>query len=46
MVSIAAFLLSARGAYRTPKGNGFTFMVMTNVRWASWPGICGVWSAA
>jgi len=35
MVSIAAFLLNARGAYRTPKGNGFTFMVMTNVRWAS-----------
>jgi hypothetical protein len=35
MVSIAAFLLEARGAYRTPKGTGFTFMVMTDVRWAS-----------
>jgi hypothetical protein len=35
MTSIAAFLLKARGAYRTPKGTGFTFMIMTDVRWAT-----------
>lgn len=35
MTSIAAFILKARGAYRTPKDTGFTFMVMTNVGWAT-----------
>jgi hypothetical protein len=35
MTSIAAFLLKARGAYRTPKGPGFTFMIMTDVHWAT-----------
>jgi hypothetical protein len=35
MASIAAFLLKARGAYRTPKETGFTFMIMTDVRWAT-----------
>jgi len=35
MTSIAAFLLKATGAYRSPKDDGFTFMVMTDVRWAA-----------
>ena len=35
MTSIAAFLLKARGAYRSPKDDGFTFMVMTDMRWAA-----------
>jgi len=35
MTSIAAFLLKARGAYRTPKGPGFTFIIMTDVHWAT-----------
>jgi hypothetical protein len=35
MTSIAAFLLRAKGAYRIPLENGFTFMVMTAVAWAS-----------
>ncbi len=33
MTSIAAFLLRAKGAFRTPLENGFTFMVMTAVAW-------------
>jgi hypothetical protein len=35
MTSVTAFLLKARGAYRTPDENGFTYMVMTNVHWAT-----------
>lgn len=35
MTAVAAFLLKARGAYRSPKEGGFTFMVITDVRWAT-----------
>jgi hypothetical protein len=35
MTSIAAHLLQAAGAYRSAGDFGFTFMVMTDVRWAS-----------
>jgi hypothetical protein len=35
MTSIAAFLLLAEGAYRSPDGNGFTFMIVTAVGWAT-----------
>lgn len=35
MTAVAAFLLKARGAYRSPKENGLTFMVMTDVRWVT-----------
>jgi|CXWL01.1.fsa_nt_gi hypothetical protein len=35
MTAIAAFLLSAIGAYRTPKDNGFTFMIISKIRWAA-----------
>ena len=34
MTSISALVLRARGVYRTPDENGFTFMVLTSVRWA------------
>ena len=34
MTSITAFVLQAKGVYRTPDDNGFTFMVLTSVRWA------------
>lgn len=34
MTSITAYVLQAKGVYRTPKPSGFTFMVMTSVRWA------------
>ena len=34
MTAIAALLLGAVGAYRTPSDYGFTFMVMTRVSWA------------
>ena len=34
MAAVAAFLLKAKGAYRSPHEHGFTFMVMTNVAWA------------
>lgn len=34
MTAIAALLLNARGAYRTPDETGFTFMIMTRVGWA------------
>jgi hypothetical protein len=34
MTAVAAFLLGAVGAYRSPKDGGFTFMVMTRVDWA------------
>jgi hypothetical protein len=35
MASIAAFLLGAKGAYRTPDEIGFTFMIMTAIGWAT-----------
>ena len=35
MTSIAAFLLRAKGAYRSPRENGFTFMILTSVGWAT-----------
>lgn len=35
MTSIAAFLLRAKGAYRSPGKNGFTFMIITAVGWAT-----------
>jgi hypothetical protein len=34
MTAIAALLLGAAGAYRTPSDYGFTFMLMTSVNWA------------
>jgi uncharacterized protein DUF6882 len=34
MVAIAAYLLGARGAYRSPDGANFTFLAITEVRWA------------
>lgn len=37
MTSIAAYVLRARGVYRTPREGGFTFMVLTSVRWAGEP---------
>jgi hypothetical protein len=33
MTAVAAYLLRARGAYRSPGERGFTFMVMTSVGW-------------
>jgi hypothetical protein len=33
MVAVAAYLLKAKGAYRSPDGHGFTFMVITDVKW-------------
>jgi hypothetical protein len=33
MTAVAAYLLRAKGAYRTPGDRGFSFMVMTAVRW-------------
>jgi hypothetical protein len=34
MTAVAAYLLKARGAYRSPDDHKFSFMIMTNVRWA------------
>lgn len=34
MTAIAAHLLGAAGAYRTPSDNGFTFMLLMEVGWA------------
>jgi hypothetical protein len=34
MTAIAALLLNAVGAYRTPSDSSFTYMVMTGVKWA------------
>jgi len=34
MTAVAAFLLKAKGAYRSPDERGFTFLVMTDLRWA------------
>ncbi|AZR39519.1 DUF6882 domain-containing protein [Marinobacter salarius] len=33
MTSIAAFVLNAKGAYRTGSDNGFTYMVITDIEW-------------
>ncbi|WP_208603434.1 DUF6882 domain-containing protein [Marinobacter gudaonensis] len=33
MTSIAAFVLNAKGAYRTSVDNGFTYMVITDIEW-------------
>lgn len=35
MTAITAKLLDAHGAYRTADGDGFTFLVMTSIRWAN-----------
>lgn len=35
MTALAARLLEARGAYRSPDSDGFTFMIFTNIRWAN-----------
>ena len=37
MTSITAYVLRAKGVYRTPAENGYTYMVMTSVRWADAP---------
>jgi hypothetical protein len=34
MAAVAAYLLKAKGAYRSPDGHRFTFLLMTDVRWA------------
>jgi hypothetical protein len=34
MAAVSAYLLGARGAYRSPDEHSFTFMVMTDVKWA------------
>jgi hypothetical protein len=34
MTAISAFLLKAKGAYRSPDESGFTFLLMTGIRWA------------
>jgi hypothetical protein len=34
MAAVSAYLLKAQGAYRSPDEHGFTFMVLTDVRWA------------
>ena len=38
MTSIAAYVLQAKGAYRTPREHGFTYMIFTTVRWADGAG--------
>jgi hypothetical protein len=35
MTSIAAFLLQAKGAYRSPDEHGYLFMIMTAVNWVT-----------
>jgi hypothetical protein len=35
MTAIAALLLKARGTYRSPKDDGFTFMLMMDLHWAT-----------
>ncbi len=35
MTSIAGYLLGAKGSYRTPMNNGFTYMLIMDVTWAS-----------
>jgi hypothetical protein len=38
MTVIAARLLDAQGAYRDPDANGYTFLILTDIRWAP-PGL-------
>ena len=33
MTSITAFILKAKGAYRTKGKTGFTYMVITDIEW-------------
>jgi hypothetical protein len=35
MTALAARLLEARGAYRSPDSDGFTFMIITDINWAN-----------
>jgi len=35
MTSVTAQLLNAKGAYRTASDNGFTYMVITEIKWAN-----------
>jgi len=35
MTSVTARILKAKGAYRTTSDNGFTYMVITEIRWAN-----------
>jgi len=35
MTAIAAYVLKADGAYRSPGSNGALFMILKNVRWAN-----------
>ncbi|WP_460753633.1 DUF6882 domain-containing protein [Marinomonas epiphytica] len=34
MTSVSAFILKAKGAYRIPAENGFTYLVITDIKWA------------
>jgi hypothetical protein len=34
MTSITAYVLQAKGVYRTPTEKGFTYLVITSIRWA------------
>jgi len=34
MTAVAAKILQAKGAYRSPDGNGCTFLIFTDIRWA------------
>ena len=35
MTSVAAKLCGAKGAYRAPDSNGFTFLIFTDISWAT-----------
>lgn len=35
MTSVTARILKAKGAYRTTSENGFTYMVITEIKWAN-----------
>jgi hypothetical protein len=34
MTSISAYILQAKGVYRTPDGTVLTYLVFTSMRWA------------
>jgi hypothetical protein len=34
MAAVSAYLLDAKGVYRSPDEHGYTFLVMTDIRWA------------
>jgi len=34
MTSVSAYVLQAKGVYRTPREGGFTYMIFTSIRWA------------